>query len=95
MQLPLDFGKSRTLRAVPLTASVTFPALTVTATLSVRRPGWGTRAIRQAQSGLSLATAIYLMTLQLLIEKTYEGWAAGSHWTKAVYGFVKGLISQI
>ena len=26
MQLPLDFGKSRTLRAVPLTASVTFPA---------------------------------------------------------------------
>ena len=73
MQLPLDFGKPMTLRAAPLTASVTFSAPTATATLSVRRPGWRTWAIRQAQSSISLATAIKLMTLQLLIEKTYEG----------------------
>jgi hypothetical protein len=94
VQLPLDFGKPMTLRSAPLTASITFSAPTTTATLSVRRPGRRTRAIRQSQSSLSLATAIKLMTLQLLIEKTYEGWATGSHWTKAVYGFLKGLISQ-
>ena len=94
MQLPLDFGETMTLRAVPLTASFTFAVPTATVTLSVRRPGWGTRAIRQARSSLSLATAIKLMTLQLLIEKAYEGWAIGSHWTKAVYGFLMGLISQ-
>ena len=64
MQLPLDFGETMTLRAVPLTASFTFAVQTATVTLSVRRPGWGTRAIRQARSSLSLATAIKLMALQ-------------------------------
>ena len=63
MQLPLDFGKPGTPRAVPLTVSVTFPAFKATATLSVRRPGWGARAIRYAQPSLSLATVIKLATL--------------------------------
>ena len=92
MQLPLDFGKPGTLRAVPLTASVTFPAFKATATLSVRRPGWRARAIRYAQPSLSLATVIKLATLQLLIENTHKGWTAGSHWIKVVYGFLKGLM---
>ena len=92
MQLPLDFGKPMTLRSAPLTASITFSAPTTTATLSVRRPGWGARAIRYAQPSLSLATVIKLATLQLLIENTYKGWTTGSHWIKVVYGFLKGLM---
>ena len=81
-----------TMRAVPLTASVTFSVPTATSTLSVWQPGWGLKTIRHERSSLSLATAIKLMTLRLLIERTYEGWVTGSHWTKAVYGFLKSLI---
>ena len=95
MQLPLGFEKPMTLRAVPLTASFTFSVPTATVTLKVRRPRWGTRAIQQARSSLSLTTALKLMTLQLLIEKSYEGWVTGSHWAKEVYGFLKGLIAQL
>ena len=95
MQLPLGFENPMTMRAVALTASFTFSVPTATVTLSVRRPRWGTRAIQQARSSLSLATTLKLMTLQLLIEKSYEGWMTGSHWAKAVYGFLKGLIAQL